>query len=262
MQKIWIGTGWKMNFLHAEAEIYLNELRSYLNRNPKNLSKLFLIPPFTVLRRVCELAGDLPIQIGAQNMHWEEKGSFTGEISPLMIKDCGAHIVELGHSERRAMFGETDLTVNKKVHAALTHGLKPLLCVGESPIEKQFGVSIESVIRQVKIALCGVPRDQVGNVLIAYEPVWAIGEGGTPAQPSYANSIHAAIRQAVEQLYDRDCAHQIPVLYGGSVDLQNAESLLKEPNIDGLFVGRAAWKPQGFIGLAEIGKKLSRLRNV
>ncbi len=249
-----------MNFLHAEAEIYLKELGSYLDRNPENLINLFLVPPFTVLRSVCELVRGLPIQIGAQNMHWEEKGSFTGEISSPMVKDCGAHIIELGHSERRAMFGETDSTVNKKVHAALAHGLKPLLCVGESAMEKQFGVSPESVIRQVKIALYGVPRDQVGKVLIAYEPVWAIGEKGTSAQPSYANSIHVAIRRAVEQLYDRDSSHHIPILYGGSVDLQNAESLLREPDIDGLFVGRAAWNPQGFIRLVEIGRDVSRLK--
>jgi triosephosphate isomerase len=260
MRPKWIGTGWKMNFLLAEAGAYLSVLREYFKKNPENSTTVFLVPPFTVLRNVCELAEGHPILVGAQNMHWQDRGAYTGEISPAMIKDCGADLVELGHSERRSMFGETDFTVNKKVHAALTYGLKPLICVGESAPEKEFGASLESVLRQVKIALHGVSKEHLGEVIIAYEPVWAIGEGSTPAEPGYANLIHAAIRKSLAQSYDQATAERVPVLYGGSVNLENASKLISESEIDGLFVGRTAWKADGLIELIKIGATALRIK--
>lgn len=253
MKRKWIGTGWKMNFLLAEAEAYLSVLREYFKSNSDKSVTIFLVPPFTVLRNVCELAEELPILVGAQNMHWQDRGAYTGEISPAMIKDCGADLVELGHSERRSMFGETDFTVNKKVHAALAYGLKPLICVGESAPEKEFGASLESVLRQVKIALHGISREHMGEVIIAYEPVWAIGEGSAPAEPGYANSIHTAIRRILSEIYDQATAERVPLLYGGSVNLENARKLISESEIDGLFVGRTAWRADGLIELIEIG---------
>lgn len=251
MRRIWIGTGWKMNKVLEEAEPYLQETLQYLKKCDSITVNIFLVPPFTLLRWACRLTECTPLLVGAQNMHWEERGAYTGEISPAMIKDCGAHLVELGHSERRAMFGETDFTVNKKVKAALTNGLRPLVCVGETAMEKQCGAAEDSVVRQVKIALHGVAADQMKNLVFAYEPVWAIGDGGTPASPTYANSIHATIRQAMVDLYDREVADEVPVIYGGSVNGENAHSLIAESDIDGLFVGRGAWAARGFIGLIE-----------
>jgi L-erythrulose 1-phosphate isomerase len=260
MRPKWIGTGWKMNFLLAEAEAYIAKLRDYFRSTPENTVTVFLVPPFTVLRKVCELAEGLPVLVGAQNMHWQYSGAYTGEISPAMVKDCGADLVELGHSERRSMFGETDFTVNKKVHAALTYGLKPLICVGESAPEKEFGASLESVLRQVKIALHGVSMEHMGEVIIAYEPVWAIGEGSTPAEPGYANFIHAAIRKSLAEMCGQATAERVPVLYGGSVNLENARKLISESEIDGLFVGRTAWKAEGLIELVEIGATALRIK--
>ena len=254
MRGLWIGTGWKMNKVLAEAEAYVRDLRDHLEKKNTGV-RVFIVPPFTVLSRVCELVKGSPVMVGAQNMHWEEKGSFTGEISPTMIKDCGVHLVELGHSERRAQFGETDFSVNKKVLAALRHGLKALICVGETALEREFGVAKESVIRQVKIALSGMPDSKIGDIILAYEPVWAIGDRGTPAEPEYANAVHILIREAVLDLFGGKADQQVPVLYGGSVNIENAHAFIKQPDVDGLFVGRAAWDVNGFIQLIQIVEK-------
>jgi triosephosphate isomerase len=252
MRTVWVGTGWKMNKVLGEAEPYLREVLEYLKETGALDINIFMVPPFTLLQWVCKVTEGTPMLVGAQNMHWEQSGAYTGEVSPAMIEDCGAHLVELGHSERRAMFGETDFTVNKKVKAALANGLRPLVCVGETALEKQCGVAKDSVVRQVKIALHGVEGARVGNLVFAYEPVWAIGDEGTPASPSYANPMHAAIRQAIGDLYGRAIAGGVPVIYGGSVNRENAGALIAEPEIDGIFVGRAAWEAGGFIKLIEI----------
>jgi L-erythrulose 1-phosphate isomerase len=259
MRRTFVGTGWKMNFLLAEAEAYVAALAPSLRAPLPQGLQVFVIPPFTVLRQVCQLARGLPLRVGAQNMHFEERGAFTGEISPAMVKDCGADLVELGHSERRAMFGETDTAVNRKVLAALAHGLTPLVCVGETAEEKRLGAARETVVRQAKMALAGVPRERVADVLLAYEPVWAIGAGGTPAEPSYANAIHAALRGAFADLGGARAGDEGCVLYGGSVDLANARPLLEQPEVDGLFVGRTAWKPENLSALARTaGEVLAR----
>jgi len=251
---LWIGTGWKMNKTLGEAEVYARKLKEFWAAgNPR--TEVFIVPPFTVLGRVCDILQGSAIKVGAQNMHWEGKGAFTGEISPVMVKDCGAHLVELGHSERRAYFGETDFTVNKKVLAALSHGLRPLVCVGETAIEKEFGVARDFVVRQVKVALRGVPATRIGEVILAYEPVWAIGESGTPAEPDYANEIQGQIRAGVVELYGKENAAQVPVLYGGSVNRENAVSLVKQSEVDGLFIGRAAWNADSFIELIRVSVK-------
>lgn len=234
-----------MNKTVGEAKAYAVMLRKFLEREKPDLS-IFIIPPFTALRTVCDVLKESPIKVGAQNMHWEEKGSFTGEISPLMLKDCGVEIVELGHSERRVYFGETDFIVNKKVLAALKNGLNPLICIGETALEKEFKVTEEYVSQQIKIALKNVSPKQIRNVIIAYEPVWAIGEAGIPAEPSYANAVQKLIRRRVAQLYGDRISKHIPILYGGSVDIENAASFTKQPEIDGLFVGRSAWDLTSF----------------
>ncbi|BDG01299.1 triose-phosphate isomerase [Anaeromyxobacter oryzae] len=251
-RRTWIGTGWKMNFLLADAEGYLAELGAFLRGAGDGLPAVFVVPPFTILRSVCQRARTLPLLVGAQNMHWEARGAYTGEISPAMVKDCGAALVELGHSERRAMYGETDAAVNRKVLAALGCGLVPLVCVGDTAEEQRLGVAAESVARQVKIALHGVPRDRVGDVVVAYEPVWAIGQDGTPASPEWASALHAVVREAIAALHGAEAADRCAVLYGGSVTPANAGALLAAPDVDGLFVGRAAWAPQGLVALVRI----------
>jgi L-erythrulose 1-phosphate isomerase len=250
MRRMWVGTGWKMNKGFAEAEAYVLALREYLDaENPD--ANIFVVPPFTVLKSVCDIIKGSGLLVGGQNMHWEEAGSYTGEIAAPMLKESGVSLVELGHSERRAYFGETDYLVNKKVLSAIRFGLRPLVCVGETGIEKEFGVSGESVVRQVKIALYGVPEDRIAEVLIAYEPVWAIGDQGKPADPGYANGIHKLIRSVVSELYGERRAGEFPILYGGSVNLENAHDLIEQPDIDGLFIGRAAWDVDNFIKIIE-----------
>ncbi|MCL4394616.1 MAG: triose-phosphate isomerase [Chloroflexi bacterium] len=251
MKRLWIGTGWKMNKTTAEAEEYAVNLCDFVEHDSPR-ANVFIVPPFTALARVCAVLKDSPVLVGAQNMHWEESGAATGEISPLMLKDCGVQLVELGHSERRSSFGETDFSVNLKVRSALRHGLRPLICVGETAQEKEYGAAKESVARQVRIALHGVSREEAVAVLIAYEPVWAIGEKGVPSEPGYACAMHRAIRHTVEESYDTDIAQQLPVLYGGSVDSNNGAAFLSQADINGLFVGRAAWQVASFVHLIRI----------
>lgn len=247
----WLGSGWKMHRTLGEAQAYAESLRRFVEHEHPSVH-LFVVPPFTALSIVCRILSGTQVQVGAQNMHWADGGAFTGEISPLMIRDCGAEIVELGHSERREYFAETDYSVNKKVLAAFRHGLRPLICVGETLAEKEFDVAEPSVQRQVKIALHGVPPDRVPSVMIAYEPVWAIGDTGSPAEPGYANHIHGIIRNTIAESYCAQTSRTISILYGGSVNFGNAESFIQQPEVDGLFVGRTSWEVDSFIELIEL----------
>ncbi len=169
-----------------------------------------------------------------------------------MIKDCGATFVELGHSERRTYFGETDAYINEKVLLSLRHGLRPLICIGDTGEEKKLDVSREALAYQTKIALHGVDPESIDQVLFAYEPVWAIGEKGIPADPDYASSIHTWIRQQIAEMYGPELANKVPILYGGSVNLQNTVSFVGENDIDGLFIGRAAWNSQSIIQILDM----------
>lgn len=251
MRKVWLGSSWKMHKTISEAQLYAQSLKHFVES--ENIPfQLFIIPPFTSLPKVCEVLRDTEVLVGAQNMHWEDSGPYTGEISPLMIKDCGAQVVELGHSERRESFGETDYTVNKKVLAALRHGLRPLVCVGETLLEKAYGIAQTSVTSQVRVALNDVSSNEVARVMFAYEPVWAIGESGLPAEPEHAETVQACIRKAVADLYGEDVAGQATILYGGSVNHQNAAHFLTQPNVDGLFIGRAAWEVSDFVQLVRL----------
>lgn len=239
-EKFWVGTSWKMNKLLAEAEHFARALCQAPTPPDARLQR-FIIPPFTALARVCELTRDVEVLVGAQNMCWAEQGAFTGEISPLMVRDCGATLVELGHSERRQLFGETDKTVNMKVRAALDHGLIPLICVGETAEEKAFEVGAETVVRQTRIALHGVSDEELQRVLVAYEPVWAIGEHGTPAEPDYVDWIHQQIAAALP----------VPVLYGGSVNETNSLDFAALDSVAGLFIGRSAWNVEGYLRIVD-----------
>ena len=242
----WIGTGWKMNFSIAEARAYAGVLRAGLRRDPG--LQAFVLPPFTAIAAVVEALGDAPVLVGGQDLHWEDRGAWTGEISGAMLRDAGATLAEIGHSERREWFGETDAWVNRKVHAALRHGLRPLICVGERAEEMRDGSGEAVVRRQVRAALDGVAAEALGRVLLAYEPVWAIGERGTPASPAQAAAMHRAIRADLVQWLG-DAGAAIPLLYGGSVNRGNAVALAQVPAVDGLFIGRAAWDPHGLIGI-------------
>ncbi len=187
------------------------------------------------------------VKVGAQNMHWDDKGAWTGEVSPLMVKDCGATIVELGHSERRTFFNETDDTVALKVKACLNHGLIALVCIGDTRNEYETGATADVLARQVRYALKHAGKTAPGRVVIAYEPVWSIGEGGIPADPDFANEQHGRLKALTADL----AGEPLPILYGGSVNPQNCVALAGRSHIDGLFIGRSAWDAQGYIGIIE-----------
>lgn len=250
MKPYWIGTSWKMNKTLVESIGFCGVLQSHIENVHQNIQP-FIIPPFTSVR---EVSSQLQYKktrclTGVQNMHFAEEGAFTGEISPAMVTETGATLVEIGHSERRTYFGETDVTVNKKVHAALKHQLRPLVCIGDDLTEKQWGASAESVIRQTKAAFYQVPVEDVPKVILAYEPVWAIGEGGIPATAAEAAYVHDALRSALITMYGTEIAEKVTILYGGSVNLTNALELVSQQNIDGLFVGRSAWNANGYCEL-------------
>lgn len=245
MSTFWIGTGWKMNKTVAETRRYVADLKARLPDKVSADYALFIIPPFTALAAAREAIGAAPVLLGAQNMHWAEAGAYTGEISAPMLEEFGIDLVELGHSERREYFAETDATINLKVKAALRHGFRPLLCVGDSAEERAAGASAAAVVRQVRLAFAGLAKGEINHCLVAYEPIWAIGEGGVPASPEEARAVHVALHAALKELG----VPSVPVLYGGSVNLDNAVALAGEPAIDGLFVGRAAWSAEGFASL-------------
>jgi triosephosphate isomerase len=207
----------------------------------------FIIPPFPYIADVVQQLQSTRVIIGAQNMHWAEHGAWTGEISPLMVKDCGATLVELGHSERRTYFGESNDTVAMKTAAALTHGLIPLVCIGDTKEEYEAGQTSHVLEKQVRAALSKASVAEAKRVIFAYEPVWSIGEGGVPADPDFADHEHAKIKHLVEKLL----GSSLPVLYGGSVNLGNCVDLIKRGHIDGLFIGRSAWDARGYIGICE-----------
>lgn len=246
-QKIpWIGTGWKMNKLRADALGFATTLRDSAIANTP-LAQTFVLPPFPYIAEVADILKGTRVKVGAQNMHWEEQGPWSGEISAPMVKDCGATMVELGHSERRSFFNETDETVALKVKAAVKHGLLALVCIGDTKAEYDAGRTAEVLERQTRAALSQVGKSAAGKVILAYEPVWSIGEGGVPADPDFANEQQRRIKAVT--LAETGAA--LPILYGGSVNQQNCCALARQPHIDGLFIGRAAWNAAGFIGIVE-----------
>jgi len=205
----------------------------------------FVVPPFTAVREVAARLAHSDVRIGAQTMHWDDDGAWTGEISAPMLRDCGLHLVELGHSERRAHFGETDHQVGLKVRSALKHGLQPLICIGETRDERDAGDADAVLERQVDAALAHVAPGRSSAVLFAYEPVWAIGEGGSPAGSDYADARQARIKHvAAERLGAAPTC-----LYGGSVRADNCAELIRRRHIDGLFIGRAAWHIDGYLDI-------------
>jgi len=242
----WIGTSWKMNKVRAEAKSFANTLKTSPFANTA-MARPFVIPPFPYIAEVADILKETLVKIGAQNMHWDDHGAWTGEVSAPMVKDCGATMVELGHSERRTFFNETNETVALKVKAALKHGLLALVCIGETKAEYEAGHTAAVLERQTRAALSNVGKEAHSNVIFAYEPVWSIGEGGVPASPDFANVQHRRIK-AVTVI---EAGKELPVLYGGSVNPQNCCDLARQSHIDGLFIGRSAWNAADFIEIIE-----------
>ncbi len=241
MRRPMIAGNWKMNKTPAETVALLNELKKIQIRNKAEV----VVCPMTVsLFAAGPCLKGTDIRLGAQNVHFEDKGAFTGEANVASLKELGVEYVILGHSERRQYFGETDETVNKKTLKCLEKGLKPIVCVGESLAEKQKGITNEVVCLQTKAALCGVNRTQLEDVVIAYEPIWAIGTGMT-ATAQDANATIGAIRRAIREVYG-DMAEKIRILYGGSMNDKNASELMAQPEIDGGLIGGASLIPDKF----------------
>lgn len=243
--QIWIGTSWKMNKVLAEAQQFARALAAADTARDPRIQR-FVIPSFPNVREVAQILAQTSVKVGVQNMHWADQGAWTGEVSPLMVKDCGAQIVELGHSERRAHFNETDETVGLKTEACLRHGLIPLICIGETLAEREAGRAREVLETQVRGAFSKLSDAQKSaQVLLAYEPVWAIGVNGIPATSDYADARQAEIIAVAQSVLGR----KVPCLYGGSVNPQNCAELIACPHIDGLFIGRSAWDVAGYLDI-------------
>ncbi len=206
---------------------------------------VLLAPPFTVLSEVSHVIQETPIIVSSQNICWEEKGAFTGEISPVMVKDAGGTAAIIGHSERRQLFMEDDNLVNKRLRGAISFGLLAILCVGETLEEREGNTTFEVLERQVRKGLEGVDQAGMGNVVVAYEPVWAIGTGKT-ATNDQAQEVHAFIRELIEKMYEKNVAEQLRILYGGSVKPDNVDALMAQHDIDGALVGGAALDAESF----------------
>ncbi len=243
MRRPLIAANWKMNTTLAEAQALARGVADGC-RTIDDID-IMLAPPFTALSKVREEIRDSSLELGAQDVYWEEKGAFTGEISPVMLKDVGCEYVIVGHSERRQIFGETDKHVNRKVLAALTKELIPVVCVGETEAERDRGVTYVVVDRQVKEALKDVAETQLQRIVIAYEPIWAIGTGRT-ATPVEAEEVHQSIRGQLAKLFSADAADTVRILYGGSVKPDNVDDLMAEADIDGALVGGASLDPDSF----------------
>jgi triosephosphate isomerase len=243
MRLPFIAGNWKMNKTVAEAVDLVKQLKASLSGVEG--VEVAVAPPFTALSAVRKELEGSPIQLAAQNLFWEEKGAFTGEIAPLMLKEVGCHYVILGHSERRQFFGETDETVNRKVRATLNQGLKVIFCIGETLKEREEGRTFAVIEKQVPGGLKDIPKEEMRNLVIAYEPVWAIGTGKT-ATPDQAEEVHRFIRKKMLQLYSKEIAEGVRIQYGGSVTPENIKSLMGQENIDGALVGGASLKSETF----------------
>ncbi len=234
-----IAGNWKMNKTPSETKDLIGRIAPLVKG--KDLCDIVLCVPFVDIAAACEAAKGTNIHIGAQNAHFEASGAYTGEISVAMLKECGVEYVIVGHSERRQYFGETDATVNLRAKAVLAGGLKVIICVGEKELEREQGITDELVAMQTKIALLGIDAEALKNVIIAYEPVWAIGTGKT-ATAEQADEVCATIRKTVAKLYGDAAAQALTVQYGGSMNAKNAAELLAKENVDGGLIGGASLK--------------------
>jgi triosephosphate isomerase len=239
------GTGWKMNIRASEVPDYAERLLQQIGSGDTTAIDMFVLPPFTSLGAAAAAFGGTPVAIGGQNMHWDESGAWTGEISASMLLDSGCRYVALAHSERLQHFGETYERVRSKVGRALAAGLTPVICLGETAEDRRRGSSDDVLAWQVITALAGHPAQRIPDVVLAYEPRWAIG-GSAAASPEYVQARHAGLRALLCDRFGAEVASRTRILYGGSVTPDNGPGLVALDDVDGLFVGRAAWSPEGF----------------
>lgn len=251
VRKIVIAGNWKMHKTKEEVEAFFKGLDSLTT---KEGVEAVICSPFPYLETVVERSKSIPVACGAQTMHFEESGAFTGEVSPVMLKDIGVTYVIIGHSERRQYFNETDETVNKKVHAAHAQELTPIVCVGESLEQREANKTLSFIEKQVKEALRGVKETQIARTIIAYEPIWAIGTGKT-ASSEDANEVCKHIREVIKSLTSEEVANKVTIQYGGSVNPDNIAELLATSDIDGALVGGASLEAESFMKLVEAGNE-------
>jgi triosephosphate isomerase (TIM) len=252
MRKVIIAGNWKLNKTSREALTLVEELKREV-ANAEGID-VVVCPPFTALDTVSDAVMDTNIALGAQNLYWQDSGAFTGEISAPMLKDLGAKYVIVGHSERRQFFGETNETVNKRIRAALAHGLTPIVCVGENLAERESNKTFDVIKNHTEGSLAGLTAEEVMKLVIAYEPVWAIGTGKT-ASPEQAQEVHAYIRELLSKMFNADVASSVRIQYGGSVTPENISSLITKPDIDGALVGGASLKAPSFAAIVKSAKK-------
>lgn len=246
-----IAGNWKMNKTPRETTALIDEMKPLVAGAD---CKVVLCVPFVDIDAALKASSGSNIEIGAENCHFEKNGAFTGEVSPVMLKEMGVKYVIIGHSERRQYFGETDVTVNKRLTGALEEGLSVILCVGETLEQREQGITAELVALQTKIALLGVSKEAVKDVIIAYEPVWAIGTGKT-ATSDQAEEVCAIIRNVIADIYDVDTAEGMTIQYGGSMNAKNADELLSKVNVDGGLIGGASLKAEDFSIIVKAASK-------
>jgi triosephosphate isomerase len=254
MRKKLIAANWKMNMTIGETEAFFEAFLMDLGEDRR--VEVVIIPPFTALLKTSDILRDVQnIKLGAQNMHWEKPGAFTGEICAEMLRELFVNYVVVGHSERRTLFGETDAIVNKKVRTAHANALRPIVCIGETLAEREAGKIDEVLSRQIKGSLDGLTADQMEETVIAYEPVWAIGTGKV-ATPAQAQTAHAYIRAEVEKIWGHEVSAKVRIQYGGSVKPANAAELMAQTDIDGALIGGASLDPRGFKEIVHATREL------
>ncbi len=255
MRRLVIAGNWKMYKTVAEARALVEALLPQLT--PVTSVEQVLCPPFTALAAVSELVRGTAIGVGAQDMYWEPEGAFTGEVSPLMVKELAQYVI-IGHSERRQFFGETDETVNRKVHAALAHGLTPIVAVGENLAQNEAGETVAFVSGQVRRGLAGLTPEQARRVIVAYEPIWAIGTGRAATGADANRIIRTAVRDTLADLFGRAVADAIRIQYGGSVKPANIAEFISQPEIDGALVGGASLKAEDFAAIVRLAAEAKK----
>ena len=248
MRKPIVAGNWKMNKTVADAITLVQDLK----RDLAEIRQVDIVvcPPFTALKSVADVLSGTRLEVGAQNMHWEKSGAYTGEISAEMLRELFCHYVIIGHSERRQYFGETDETVNKKARAALANNLKPIVCVGETLAEREAGRMEQVIETQIRGGVGNFTKAEFGSTVIAYEPVWAIGTGKT-ASPAQAQEVHALIRKLLASISDDTVAQSVRIQYGGSVNAANAKELFGQPDIDGGLIGGASLTARAFVDVVK-----------
>lgn len=251
MRRYVIAGNWKMNFTPTEAASFINSIKPMVEG--KNNCDIVFCAPYVTIAAAMEAAKGSNIKIGAQNVHFEEKGAFTGEVSAKMLREIGVEYVIVGHSERRQYFGETDETVNLRARAALKAGMKVILCLGEVKEQRLAGITDEVVAMQTKLDLANITEEELENVIIAYEPVWAIGTGLT-ATPEQADETCGVIRRTVAKMYGENAAEKIIIQYGGSMNDKNANDLLSKENVDGGLIGGASLVPEKFTAIVNAAR--------